>query len=182
MNLLSAVSELIEEPRIFVASRLDSGKFYRPGFSAYLLGTLSLYVFFRLFSAVPPGLYSFANLLLLSLAVNFMFAAAIHLFLELTGAEGGAVKLFFLFGFSELLWALLIPFGFLAKLGYLDPAPAFIICFILVVTARMALLRRLYAISKGKALLALSLPYAAAAAALLMASVYAVVYMIWVLA
>jgi hypothetical protein len=130
-------------------------------------------------SLVLPGVFSFLALLTGVLAVNFFFAAVIHLFLEMTGAPGSASRLFSLFGVGEFFWILLLPFGFLGKLGYLNFFLWFSLCFIFIIIARMAFIRRLYFVSRNKALLAVWLPYAGAAAALMAAFIYAMVWLVW---
>ncbi len=178
MNLLSTVSDLLDDPRDFI-DRAVGRELGWAGVFGYLLGTFSLFTFLRLFSAVPPGVYSFLNILALALAANFFFASGIHLFLEMTGAGGNARKLFFLFGLTELFWALLIPLGFLAHLDYLNPVADFLLCFIIIILARISVIRRLYSISRNKALLSITLPYAAVFAGFFMVSIYAIVYLVW---
>ncbi|MBU2574106.1 MAG: hypothetical protein KKH28_08540 [Elusimicrobia bacterium] len=178
MNFISVVSELIDKPQDFI-SRTKAGRLGGAGFLGYGLGIFSLFVFLRLFSVVPPGIYSFANVFLFVLAVNFFLAGSMHLFLQMTGAEGDALKLFLLFGLTELFWVVLIPLGFLAKLDYLPPALDCILCLAFILVARIALARRLYSISRGKAFLALSLPYAVVIAGFFMAFMYFMVYLVW---
>lgn len=199
MNLISTVSELLDDPGDFIG-RVSVRELGWAGVFGYLAGTFSLFTFLRLFSAVPPGAYSFANVLALALGANFFFASGIHLFLEMTGAggsaplngsfagpcpfagakaDGNALKLFFLFGLTELFWALLIPLGFLANLGYLNPVADFLLCFIVIIVARISVIRRLYAISRPKALLSIAMPYAGVVAGFFMVFVYAVVYLVW---
>jgi len=178
MNLISAVAHLVDEPLDFI-ERGTGGETRLVGLAGYAAGIFSLFVFLRMFSAVPPGVYSFLNLLAAAAGANFFFAAAMHLFLEMTGSEGRALKLFLLFGATEFLWIMLIPLGFLAGLELLNPAVDLLICALAVIAARISLVRRLYSISRNKALLALGLPYAALAAGFLMLSVYAVVWLVW---
>jgi hypothetical protein len=179
MNLITTIARLVDDPGDFIV-RTDGRETGWAGMAGYAVGVFSLFVFLRMFSAVPPGVYSFLNILLAAAAVNFLFAAAVHLFLEMTGAKGGrALTLFFLFGVTELLWIVLIPLGLLANLDLLNPAVDLLICCLAIIAARIALVRRLYAISRNKALLALGLPYAALAAASFAALIYAVVYLVW---
>ncbi|MBI4803370.1 MAG: hypothetical protein HY796_12700 [Elusimicrobia bacterium] len=178
MNFLSVITEVIDEPRDFI-SRTKAGWFGWAGFLGYGLGIFSLFVFLRLFSAVPPYIHFFIIVFLLALAANFFLAGSMHLFLQMTGCEGDALKLFLLFGLTELFWAVLIPLGFLAKLGYLNPAMVYMLCLAFILIARIALVRRLYSISRGKALLALSLPYAAVISVFFMAFVYSTIYLVW---
>ena len=178
MNLVSAVSDLLDGPHEFVRDAKNAGLGWT-GLAAYALGVFSCYVFLRLFSAVPPGIYSFSNIFLLALGLNFFFAASIHLFLEMTGSEGSAVRLFLMFGFTELFWGLLVPLGFLAKLGCLTPVSDFLLCFLFVIIGRIAMIKRLYSVSSNKAFLAVGLPYAALIAGSFMAFVYGIVYLVW---
>ncbi|HBB67192.1 MAG: hypothetical protein A2X28_08205 [Elusimicrobia bacterium GWA2_56_46] len=178
MNLIATVADLVDGPRDFI-DRTGIREMGHVGLLGYLSGTLSIFLFLRMFSAVPPGIFSFLNVLVFVLGVNFCFAAGIHLFLEMTGAGGGALKLFFLFGVTEFFWALLIPLGFLASLGYLNPGADCLLCFIIVILARISVMRRLYLISRKKALLSLGLPYAALLAGFFMVFVYAIFYLVW---
>ncbi len=180
MSVISTLSELIDEPQGFIDKEgvRETG---RAGLTGCLFGALSIFIFLRLFSAVPPGVYSLLSVLSAVLAVNFVFASAMHLFLEMTGSGGNALKLFSLLGVSDLLWTALVPLGFLAKAGFLNPAADLLLCLVAVLAARISLLRRLYAISRNKALLALGLPYAALTAAFFMFFVYAMVYLVWLL-
>ena len=178
MNFISSVSDLLDAPQEFI-ERPARGEFAWAGVFGYLIGAFSLFTVLRLFYAVPPGIYSFMNILALVFGLNFFFAAGIHLFLEMTGAGGAALKLFLLFGVTELFWAVLIPLAFMSKLDYLNPALGFLLCFIFIVVARISLIRRLYSISRPKALLSVAMPYAAIFAGFSMLFVYSIVYMVW---
>lgn len=180
MNFFTVLSDVIDDPRGFL-SRTGPGGFGWAGFAGYLVGLFSVFVFLRMFSAVPPGIFSFGNVFLFALAGNFLLAAFMHLFLAMTGAEGDALKLFQAFGLTELFWSLLIPLGFLAKLNFLTPLSGCLLCLCVVLLARISLARRLYTISRGKALLALTLPYAAAMCGFFMAFVYLMVYAVWLM-
>ena len=178
MNLIENVSDLVDEPQGFI-DRAGSREIGWAGVAGCLIGTLSIFTFLRLFSAVPPGVYSFLNVLAIVLGINFLFASAMHLFLEMTGSRGAALKLFFLLGVTDFFWAVLIPLAFLAKLEYLNPVADFLLVFVIILLARISLMRRLYSISRNKALLALGLPYAALSAGLFMLFIYVVVYLVW---
>ena len=180
MNLIATVADLLDDPQDAV-SRTAGRELGWAAMTGYLLGIFSLFTFLRLFSAIPPGVYSFLNVLALALGVNFFFASGIHLFLEMTGSGGNALKLFFLFGLTELFWVLLIPLGFLAKLDYLNPVADILLCFIIIIIARISVIRRLYSISRNKALLSVAMPYAAVVAGFLMVSIYAIVYLVWLI-
>ena len=178
MNLIENVSDLVDEPQSFI-DRASTGEMGWAGVSGCLIGTFSVFTFLRLFSAVPPGVYSFLNVLAIMVGINFFFASAMHLFLEMTGSRGAALKLFSLLGVTDFFWAVLIPLGFLAKLEYLNPVADLLLVFVIILLARISLMRRLYSISRNKALLALGLPYAALSAGFFMLFIYAIVYMVW---
>ncbi|OGS50909.1 MAG: hypothetical protein A3J79_13065 [Elusimicrobia bacterium RIFOXYB2_FULL_62_6] len=178
MNFFAVLSDIIDDPQGLIG-RTRAGQLGSAGFLGYLLGVFSLFIFLRIFSVVPDGIYSFGSILLLVLGLNFFLAGTMHLFLQMTGAEGDALKLFLLFGFTELFWVVIIPLGFFAKLNYLAPMVACLVCLLIILLARISLVRRLYTISRGKALLALTLPYAAAMSGFFMAFTYAIVYLIW---
>ena len=180
MNFTTTVADLIDDPQR-VIDRTSARELGWAGVFGYLLGAFSLFTFLRFFSAVPPGACSFIGILILVLGVNFFFASGIHLFLEMTGACGNALKLFFLLGLTELFWSVLIPLGFMAKLDYLSPVTDFLLCFIVIVVARISVIRRLYAISRSKALLSISMPYAAIVAGFFMVFTYAIIYLIWLI-
>ena len=178
MDFFGALSGLVDSPKETIEN--PSGiDFSRPGMAGYAVGTLSIFVFFRMSSLVLPGVFSFLALFAAVLAVNFFFAAVIHLFMEMTGAPGSAFRLFSLFGVGEFLWALLLPFGFLGKLGYLNSFLWCSLCLLFVLFARIAFIRRLYFVSRNKALLAVWLPYAGVAAAFMAAFIYAIVWLAW---
>jgi hypothetical protein len=99
----------------------------------------------------------------------------------MTGVQGGALRLFFLFGLTEFFLALLIPLGFLANLDYLNPAADLFLCFIIIIVARVSLIRRLYSISRNKALLSIAMPYAAVLTGFFMVLIYAIVYAVWLI-
>ncbi len=178
MSFIATLAELVDEPRNFI-DRADIRKTGRAGLTGFLFGALSLFIFLRLFSAVPPGGSSLLIVLFAVLMVNFASASAMHLFLEMTGAGGSALRLFFLFGFTELLWTALLPLGFLAKAGFIGPTAALLLCLCAILAARISLMRRLYVISRNKALLALSLPCAALTATFIIFFIYAIVYVVW---
>lgn len=178
MNPISFVAELLDDPQSFI-DRAAGRELGRAGIAGYLIAALSIFIFLRLFSAVPPGAYSFTNILALSLGAGFVFASVVHLFLEMTGARGDAIKLFFLLGLTDFFWALLIPLGLMAKLGYLSPASDFLLCFIVVSAARISAIRLLYYTATPKAVLSISLPYAALFAGCFLLFVYGIVYLVW---
>ena len=180
MDFLGALSGLVDSPKETLENPYGID-FSRPGLAGYAIGTLSIFIFLRMDSLVPPGIFSFLALLTAVLAVNFFFAAIIHLFLEMTGAPGSAFRLFSLFGVGEFVWILLLPFGFLGKFGYLNSFFWFSLCFVLIPIVRIIFVRRLYFVSNNKALLAVWLPYAGAAAALMAAFIYAIVWMVWLI-
>jgi hypothetical protein len=145
----------------------------------YAAGTLGFFLFLRLYSAVPPGVMSFLVVLAFVLAFNFLFAGVMHLFLDLTGARGSAGRLFLAFGLTDLLMSLLVPLAFLAKLGYINAFLALCLCVLLVIYARTRLVRRLYDVSSNKALLAVWLPYMGLSAAMFLAFVYSIAWLVW---
>ena len=178
MNPFSALETIIERPETLAGEARPEG-LGRTGLLGYFAGTLGMFVFFRMFSLVPPGIMSFSVVLLLLLAANFFFAASIHMFMDLTGAKGSASRLFLAFGCSDFLLALLVPLAFFAKIDVLNGFLWFCICLIAVIYARVRLVRRLYPVSINKALLAIWLPYAGLCAVFFTASVYAIAWLVW---
>jgi len=178
MNPLNTLQTLIEDPAALLAAERPAG-LGRTGLLGYLAGTLGFFLFLRLFSAVPPGAISFLVVLGFVLAFNFFFAGVMHLFLDLTGARGSSARLFLAFGCSDLLLALLVPLAFFAKLGYVNGFVVLCLCFLLVIYARVRLVRRLYSVSANKALLAVWLPYAGLSAVLFTAFVYSIAWLVW---
>ena len=74
MDFFGALSGLVDSPKETIEN--PSGiDFSRPGMAGYAVGTLSIFVFFRMSSLVPPGVFSFLALFAAVLAVNFFFAA-----------------------------------------------------------------------------------------------------------
>lgn len=178
MNPFNTLETLVDDPAALLAAERPEG-LGRTALLGYFAGTLGFFVFLRLFSAVPPGVLSFLAVLSFVLAFNLFFAGVIHLFLDLTGARGSSARLFLAFGCSDLLLALLVPLAFFAKLGYVNAFLALCLCFLLVIYARVRLVRRLYAVSANKALLAVWLPYAGLSAALFTAFVYSIAWLVW---
>ena len=178
MDFFGTLAGLADSPRETLENPIGID-LYRPGLAGYAVGTLSIFVFLRMGSLTPPGLFSFLALFSAVLAANFLFAAVIHLFLEMTGAPGSALRLFSLFGVGEFFWILLLPFGFLGKLGYLNHFLWFSLCFAVVLAVRTAFVRRLYFISRNKALLAVWLPYICLGAAFMAAFIYAMAWLGW---
>lgn len=178
MNPINSLSALIERPETLAGQERPEG-LGRTGMLGYLAGTLGLFVCMRLFSAVPPGFMSFSVVLLLVLAANFFFAGVIGLFLDLTGARGSAGRLFLAFGCTDYFLALLVPLAFFAKLGVLSAFLWFCLCTLLVIYARVRLIRRLYPVSANKALLSLALPYAGLWVLFSLAFVYSIAWLVW---
>ena len=181
MTVISILSDLVEEPRRFLEGG-DAPGTGKAGLAGFLFGALGLFAFLRLLSAVPPGLYSFLNVLIAVLGINFALAAAMHLFLGMTGCAGSAPRLFSMLGVTELLWCALIPLGFLARLELLSPVAAFVLCLAGLLSARTLLVRRLYSVSLNKAALAVGLPYAAVLAGAFTLLLYALVCLVWLFA
>lgn len=179
MNPLNTLSDLIERPETLTAEPRPAG-LGRAGMLGYLSGTAGLFVFLRLFAAVPPGFMSFTAALALLLAANFFFAGLIHLFMDLTGSgKGSASRLFLAFGLSDYFMALLVPLAFFAKLGVLGAFLWFCLCGLLVLYTRVRLVRRLYPVSANKALLSVCLPYAGLSAVFFLGFVYSMVWLVW---
>lgn len=178
MNPFIALETLIDRPEALAAEVRPEG-LGRTGLLGYFAGTLGLFVSMRLFSAVPPGILSFTVVLMLVLAANFFFASAIHLFMDLTGVKGSASRLFLAFGCSDYFLALLLPLAFFVQAGAPKGFLLFSLCFVLVIYARVRLVRRLYPVSVNKALLSIWLPYAGLCAVFFTASVYAFAWLIW---
>ncbi len=117
MSVADTISGLIDSPESFIKTN-ENGVFSLAGFLGYFVGTLSFFIFLRMFNLVPAGTFSFFILFATLLCGNFIFAGIIHLFLELMGKKGDILKLFFLSGIAEFFWCILIPLGFAAKLNF----------------------------------------------------------------
>ena len=180
MNPITTLELLVEDPAALLAAERPEG-LGRTGLLGYFAGALGFFVFMRLFSAVPPGVVSFLVVLAFVLAFNFFFAGVMHLFLDLTGARGSAGRLFLAFGCSDLLLSLLVPLAFFSKLGYVNVFLALCLGVLLVIYARVRLVRRLYDVSSNKALLAVWLPYAGLSALLFTGFIYAVAWLAWLI-
>lgn len=178
MNTFNTLGTLIDRPELLGGQEAPAG-LGEAGMLGYGAGTLGLFVFLRMHGAVPPGALSFAIVLTLVLALNYFMAAVIHLFMDLTGAGGSAGRLFEAFGLSDYLLTALVPLAFLAKLGVLGPFISLLLCALLVIYARVRLVKRVYPVSGNKAALSVLLPYAGLAAAGIMASVYFSVWLVW---
>lgn len=178
MNPFTALETIIQRPELLAGEERPAG-LGRTGLLGYFAGTLGLFVFLRMFSAVPPGIMSFSVVLALVLALNYFAASSIHLFMDFTGARGSAARLFLAFGCSDYLLALLVPLAFFAKLQLLNAFLWFCLCFLVLVYARVRLVRRLYPVSINKALLSLCLPYAGLGAVCFAVFVYSIAWLVW---
>ena len=180
MNLLKTLENLIDRPETLGAPERPEG-LGRAGLLGYFAGTLGLFVFMRMQSAIPPGVASFLFVLLFVLAANFFFAGVMHLFMDLTGVRGSASRLFLAFGCSDYLLTLLVPMGFFSGLDLLGGFIWLCLCLLAVVYARVRLVRRLYPVSTSKALLSVWLPYAGFSLVFFAAFAYGLVWMIWLI-
>lgn len=180
MNPFAALENVIDRPETLAGEARPEG-LGRTGLLGYLAGTLGLFAFLRMFSAVPPGIMSFLVVLALVLSLNYFLASAMHLFMDLTGAKGSASRLFLAFGCSDYFLALLVPLAFFAKLQVLSAFMWFCLCFLLLFYARVRLVRRLYPVSVNKALLSVCLPYAGLGAVCFAVFVYSIAWLVWLI-
>ena len=180
MDPFKTLEALIDRPGTLTGPERPEG-LGRAGLLGYFAGTLGLFTFLRMQEAVPPGVLSFLAVFTLVLAANFLFAGIMHLFMDLTGAErrGGAARLFLAFGCTDLLLTLLVPLGFFAGVKVLNPFLWFCLCILALIYARVRLVRRLYAVSANKALLAVWLPYAGLTALFFAGFLYGMVWLVW---
>lgn len=178
MNLFKTLENLIDRPETLGAPERPEG-LGRAGLLGYFAGTLGLFTFLRMQSAIPPGAASFLFVLLFVLGANFFFAGVMHLFMDLTGARGSAARLFLAFGCSDYLLTLLVPMGFFAGLGLLGGFIWLCLGFLAVIYARVRLVRRLYPVSINKALLSVWLPYAGFSVIFFSAFIYGLVWLVW---
>ena len=178
MNPFKTLGLLIDRPEALGATDRPEG-LGRTGLLGYLAGTVGLFVFLRMQSAIPPGLPSFLMVLLFVLAANFFFAGVMHLFMDLTGVRGSASRLFLAFGCSDYLLALLVPMGFFSGVGLLNGFVWLCLCFAAVIYARVRLVRRLYPVSINKAILTVWLPYAGFSLIFFAAFIYGLAWLIW---
>ncbi|MCG2725865.1 MAG: hypothetical protein L6420_06355 [Elusimicrobia bacterium] len=158
MSVSDIISGLIDSPESFIEAN-ENSKFSFAGVLGYFVGALSFFVFLRMFNLFPSGIFSFIMLFSAMLCGNFIFAGIIHLFLEVTGKKGDALKLFFLSGIAEFFWSILIPFGFAVKLDYLNAVLVLFTVFCLVIAARIAFAKYIYRLGGFKAFVAVSFPY-----------------------
>lgn len=181
MNPLKTLELLIDRPEALGAAEKPEG-LGRTGLLGYFAGTLGLFVFMRMLSAIPPGVTSFLAVLTFVLAANFFFAGVMHLFLDLTGVRGSASRLFLAFGCSDYLLTLLVPLGFFSGVGVLGGFLWLCLCYLAVIYARVRLVRRLYPVSVNKALLSVWLPYAGFSLVFFSAFIYGLVWLVWLIA
>ncbi|MDA8130285.1 MAG: hypothetical protein M0011_02155 [Elusimicrobia bacterium] len=180
MSFVDTLGAVVDDPALLGAEAKPAG-LGRTGMLGYFAGALGLFVFLRMYSAVPPGFFSFGVVFLLLLALEFFVAGTIHLFMELTGASGRAGRLFQAFGLTDFLMTALVPAGFLAKAGLLGPMLWYTLCALLLIYARVRLVRRLYPVSANKATLSVLLPYAGLFVFLFLAWVYSLAWLIWLM-
>jgi len=182
MNPINTLEALIDRPEIISGPERPEG-LGRTGLLGYFAGTLGLFMFLRMQEAVPPGTLSFLTVLALVLAANFLFAGIMHLFMDLTGdgSRGGASRLFLAFGCTDFLLTLLVPLGFFSGIKAFNGFLGFCLCILLLIYARVRLVRRLYSVSANKALLSVGLPYAGLLALFFIGFFYGLVWLIWLL-
>ncbi len=180
MQPFSVLENVLERPEILAGEERPAG-LGRAGLLGYFAGTLGVFTFLRMFSAVPPGAMSFMVVLTLLLAFNYFLASSIHLFMDFTGARGSAARLFLAFGLSDYFLALLVPLAFFAKLQLLNAFLWFCLCLLVVFYARTRLVRRLYPVSTNKALLSIWLPYAGLGAVVFTVGVYSIAWLVWLI-
>jgi hypothetical protein len=178
MNLFKTLELLIDRPETLGAAERPEG-LGRTGLLGYFTGTLGLFVFLRMQYAIPPGIPSFLVVLMFVLAANFLFAAVMHLFMDLTGVRGSASRLFLAFGCSDYLLTLLVPMGFFSGLDVLNGFVWLCLCFLAVIYARVRLVRRLYPVSINKAVLSVWLPYAGFSVIFFSVFIYGLAWLIW---
>lgn len=178
MNPLDTLSAVIENPGMLGAPEKPQG-LGRTGMLGYLCGTIGIFFFLRIFSLVPPGFLSFTAVLLFVLALNFFMVGVIHLFMDLTGARGGAARLFQSFGLTDYLLTLMVPVAFLAKAGYINAFLGYCFCVLALIYARVRIVRRVYPVSANKAVLSVLLPYAGLVVVSFLAWIYLLIWMFW---
>ena len=178
MNLFNTLTAVIERPGV-LAEKEPPADIWRVGLLGYTLGALGLFVFLRMFSAVPPGILSFFMVLLFVLSGNMLLAAITHLCIELTGAGGRAARLFLAFGYADFFLVLLVPLGFYVKLDFLNVALCFWLCFGFIIYVRAMLVQKLYPVSANKAALSVWLPYAGFISLAVLGFGYTVAWLVW---
>lgn len=178
MNPINTLASIIDDPGRLSAPEKPVG-LGRTGMLGYLFGTIGVFFFLRIFSAVPPGFFSFLSVLTFVLSLNFFMAGVIHLFMDLTGARGGAGRLFQAFGLTDYLLALLVPVAFLARAEHINAFLGYSFCVLGLIYARVRIVRRVYTVSTNKAALSVLLPYAWLGIVSFLASVYMLAWMIW---
>lgn len=182
MNPLATLELLVDSPEAIAAAERPEG-LGRTGLLGYAAGTLGLFLFLRMLSAVPPGLLSFLVVFAFVLSANYLFAAVIHLFMDLTGApsSAGAARLFLAFGCSDYLMAMLLPFGFLHGAKLFHWLPGFLVCAAVLLYSRVRLTRRLYPVSNNKAFLSLLLPYFGFFSLFFVGMIYGFIWLVWLI-
>lgn len=167
---LAVFCEFIESPEV-AAERVRRVPLTAWGVLAYVFAAASLYLAQAVLGK-PAFLgvsgFSLALACFWSVAAGILLAAVIHLFAEALGGTGRALPLFVLLGFSELVWALVVPATLI--LQALAPGSiwtcrllfAAVGCAALVLKARG--IRLNYGLPKLQSWVALLAPYAAMAA------------------
>ncbi len=158
MSLLCDAAEIVDNPAGSLAA-LTRKRLGAAGWAGYFIGSLSLFVFLRMFMFIPGGIASFLVLFITLRTMNFVSAASVHLALETAEAEGSALRLFLAFGLAEAFWAFAVPLAFFAKMGYISPFLAFMLTLLAVFYARVRLIRGLYTAGSRKAVLSVLAPF-----------------------
>jgi hypothetical protein len=178
MGLLCDAADIVDNPAGSLAV-LTRKRLGAAGWAGYFFGSLSLFVFLRMFMFIPGGIASFLVLFILLRTMNFVSAASVHLALETASAEGSALRLFLAFGLAEAFWAFAVPLAFFARLGYISPFLAFMLTLLIVFYARVRLIKGLYAAGSRKAVLSVLAPFYAMCVLGFMGFAWMLGWMIW---
>ncbi|MBI4655399.1 MAG: hypothetical protein HY746_01505 [Elusimicrobia bacterium] len=180
MNLINALTRAIDEPDVFI-SQSTTRDLAWPGITGYLASSLSFFVFFGLSGFIPFRFFSFFAIAFFIIAGNFFSLSMIHLFLESTGANGNAVKLFLFSGIIGFFHTILVPLGIMTKISYFGIFLSIIAVTTAALFFKIWTIRRLYNASRSKAFWAISAPYLVFSAAFFIFTAFATAWFLWVI-
>jgi len=137
----------------------DEKALRKTGFWGYFLGTFSLFISLRLAEAAAGSYISFLFFFALILMLNYAESAVTALFLDMLGHKGSPSFLFYLFGFSQMVWLFLPPLIFVAKFSNLSLSLFFFGVFLGVILLRLRLIKEAFGVRYKMAMLSFLAPY-----------------------
>ena len=166
---MSALELLFDyfEDHVRAAAAINERRPLAFGVLCFLVGGVSFFIAQALTDRLHLLTLSWASCAFVvgwELLLGFIFAAVVHLILEMGDVRGSAASTFVLFGLADLAWALTIPLILIIRLGSHSAWAVTLVFFatwVLSLSLKARGLQDNYRIGQGRAWLTLSLPYMA---------------------